>query len=194
MANRQLPSPEALRQLLRYQPETGKLFWKERPVSMFTDGRYKAAHNAAWWNRNFSGKEAFTALSNHGYRHGLISRRSFKAHRVIWALVHGYWPDGQIDHVNGDRADNRIANLREASGAENMQNRGLQVSNTSGFKGIAWSAKQGRWVVRISKDGRRTYIGSYVTKEDAAKAYDAAAIQMHGGFAKLNFPAAIMEG
>lgn len=96
------------------------------------------------------------------------------------------WP--LVDHINLDGLDNRRANLRQASHAENMWNRRRLSNNTSGFKGVRWHKVHGKWEARIRTDGRRRHLGSWSTAEEAAHAYDAAARELHGEFARLNFP------
>lgn len=193
MADKPLPTPEVLRQLLRCDPETGKLFWRERPASMFTDGRYPAVRNAAAWNSRYAGVEAFTTIDNYGYHQGAIFDRLYRAHRVIWALVYGAWPTMEIDHINADKTDNRLVNLREANKSENGRNRELQANNTSGFKGVVWNRSRNRWHARITHQGRRRDLGYFHTETDAAKAYDAAAREHHGSFARVNFLHSIGE-
>lgn len=188
MASKALPPPEVLRQLLRYEPDTGKLFWKERPVSMFTSRRYSAERNAAIWNTRFAGKEAFTALISGGYPHGSIFGIQYRAHRVIWTMVRGCEPRDHIDHINGDKADNRIENLREADASENNYNTGLRAHNKSGYKGVIWHHARSNWRAEIRANGHRRNLGYFDTPEAAARAYDEAAREMHGAFARLNFP------
>ena len=105
--------PKDLRHRLEYDPETGKMRWKN------------PAHNLrgralSIWKSRYLGKEAFTATMPRGYRQGRIDRVAYLAHRVAWALHYGSWPDGVIDHINGCTADNRIENLRDVSQAENV--------------------------------------------------------------------------
>lgn len=190
MATRQLPSPEVLRQLLRYEPDTGKLFWRPRPAVMFKSGkgRYSAERNATIWNTRFAGQEAFTALLSNGYPHGTIFGCQQRAHRVIWAIVHGREPKVHIDHINGDKADNRIVNLREADASENKYNIGIRTDNKSGYKGVHWFRERGRWIAGIRCQGKSQHLGYFDTPEEAARAYDAAARELHGAFAWLNFP------
>lgn len=98
------------------------------------------------------------------------------------------WP--LVDHRNGDGLDNRRANLRPATVGQNNQNRAAQANNTSGFKGVSWQRSRGQWRASIRADGRVFHLGEYTTPEEAARAYDAAALSLHGAFARLNFPAA----
>lgn len=96
------------------------------------------------------------------------------------------WP--LVDHVNGDGLDNRHSNLRPATDAQNRQNRRRQANNSSGYKGVDWFKRQGRWRARIKAAGTWYFLGYHDNAEEAARAYDAAALELHGEFARLNFP------
>ena len=183
MAKKPLPSPEVLRQLLRYEPETGKLFWLQRGPQWFTRDGCAPEAVAAQWNARYAGQEAFTASLSSGYRTGSIFDCMYRAHRVIWAMTSGKWPLHMIDHINGDRSDNRLTNLREATNAENMQNRGPTRKNATGFKGVI---RRGRkFSARIKVDGRTTYLGFHDTAEQAASAYARASADLHSEFGRL---------
>lgn len=94
------------------------------------------------------------------------------------------------DHRNGDGLDNRRANLREATPGENGQNCRKRSHNTSGFKGVTWHKHRRKWLAQIkSGDGKNRFLGYFLTAEGAAHAYDAAARELHGEFAAVNFPA-----
>ena len=179
MAAKPLPSPEVLRQLLRYEPETGKLFWRERGPEIAPDERLRKA-----WNTSWAGKEAFTCIAPVGYRQGNILQRRQYAHRVAWVLHFGEWPHMHIDHVNGDRTDNRIVNLRLASRSNNQHNQGIRKSNTSGFKGVSWNRQCQKWSAWIRCRGMSHYLGLYPTPEEAHAAYCEAAERLHGEFAR----------
>lgn len=172
MANKNLPSPDVLRQLLAYDPDTGKLAWLERPAHFFP-----AARDAIAWNAKFSGKTALISLSPKGYRQGRIFNISFLAHRVIYAIHHGEWPSDQIDHINGDKLDNRIDNLRSVSRKENMRNLPMPRSNTSGVMGVGWSKQYKNWEAQIKVDRRRVYLGRFAKFEDAVAARKAAEVE-----------------
>jgi hypothetical protein len=92
-----------------------------------------------------------------------------------------------VDHVNGDGLDNRRSNLRPASHVENARNRARRSDNRSGFKGVQ-HRDDGRWRARIQAPTRRIHLGIFPTRIEAAHAYDAAAIELFGEFARLNFP------
>lgn len=177
MAERILPSSELLRQLLRYEPETGKLYWKMRPREMFV-------RDMSWrtWNTKNAGKEAFTAISAQGYRAGAVNGRMFAAHRVIFAMHYGFWPTECVDHIDRDKSNNRIANLRAASYSENSRNRGKQANNTSGRKGVFWDKKLRRWLASIKHHQKQRNLGYYDDKESAYLAYKSAAEKLHGEF------------
>lgn len=157
-------SPYRLRQLLSYDAETGVLTWKPR--------------GQKGWDSRYAGTPALHATNSGGYRSGCIFGRSFKAHRVAWAIHHGAWPDSEIDHINGDASDNRITNLREVSKALNARNRRLRSDNPTGFVGVS-SDRNGKWRARIHIDGKERSLGSFKTQEEAAEARRAYAL-MHG--------------
>ncbi|TNE58629.1 MAG: hypothetical protein EP341_03165 [Sphingomonadales bacterium] len=169
MAKKELPDPKLLRKLLRYDPETGKLFWRERPRDIFTSDWYFRS-----WNTRFSGQEAFTAIDRDGYNVGKLLQRQMKAHRIIWCICYGEWPEDQIDHENGNRLDNRIENLREVSCAENLKNRKMPSTNKSGIMGVSWSNTKGKWRAEIGVDGKHVTIGLFDTAKAASKARKAA--------------------
>ena len=174
-----LPSPEFLHKLLRYEPDTGKLFWRERPLDSFIAGKYSQSRKMNTWNKSWAGKEAFTYLS-HGYNQGSILGRLSMAHRVIWALNFGEWPADQIDHINGVRNDNRIENLRSVTNRGNARNQKLKATNTSGFCGVVWAKGSRKWGAQITIDGRNVWLGLFDNKNDAAKARSEA--ETHYGF------------
>ena len=156
-----LPPPELLRKLLRYEPETGKLFWRERPIDMFIDGYRSAKQVMFWWNKRFANSEAFTSVNSWGYRRGLINGKGFVAHRVIWALHYGEWPSGQIDHIDQKKLNNRIANLRVVSQSTNQRNMPMKANNTSGVTGVHRHKKNGRYYAIIRANGKSKHLGIF---------------------------------
>lgn len=151
-----LPSQEYLISRLNYSPESGLLHWKPRSPDTFADGRRSAAWSCNNWNAKFAGREAFTTISNVGYRTGLIDGVAYVAARVIWKLVYGYDPI-EVDHINRIKTDNRLCNLREVDRSANCLNRGLLRNNKSGVSGVYLEVSSGLWVVEVAgvRYGRR---------------------------------------
>lgn len=150
---------EKLRRLLRLDAQTGELFWLEREVE---DAGGSNAKHLAYWNRRYAGRKAFAGTNRGGYLRGVIFDHTYSAHRVVWALAHGAWPIGPLDHINRDRKDNRPANLRVVSHRQNSQNRSVGKRNRSGHIGVAVTAK-GRFQVTISN----RYVGIFSTLDEA---------------------------
>lgn len=125
-----------------------------------------------------------------GYLAGSIFHHPYSAHRVIWAIVHGEWPDNDVDHINRNRMDNRLVNLRLAKRCDNCRNRTSRRGSLSKYLGVSFDKSRNRWLARIGagKDRKVLHIGSFATEEEAARAYDAVAAVRHGDFANLNFP------
>ena len=152
MSKKELPSPELLRQLLRYEPETGRLYWKKK-----TSNRVKI------------GDEVST-VNAYGYVVvGILSCR-VPAHRVAWAIYHGKWPNGEIDHINGNRSDNRISNIRDVQPTQNKQNMQMYKNNKSGCTGIFYNKINKNWRARITVDKKVIEIGSFTNLNDAIAA------------------------
>lgn len=161
----ELPSQEVLRALLDYDPGTGALTWRERGVDGFASARSHAS-----WSAKHVGK-AVIGTNLTGYRRVKIDGRHVLMHRLIWKLVHGIDPDGEIDHINGNRCDNRLENLRVVTKRENMRNSGVKASNTTGVVGVYWYKKYQCWLVKIGRD----HVGYYDCFNEAALARKAAA-------------------
>lgn len=156
------PSPEILRQLLTYEPETGFLFWKHRPAEFF-----KREQDWKSWNVKYANTRGFTALTIPGYHYGAIFGRMYFAHRVGFAIYNGHWPKQTIDHINGIITDNRIVNLRDVSRADNQRNQKLPNTNTSGVIGVSWNKTKNKWQAGIKVGGRNRYLGRFDDKEEA---------------------------
>ena len=157
-------SSARLRELLHYDPETGSISWAQ-PQS----------------NRVQRGAAAGTKTKL-GYLRIGISGRDYLAHRVAWALHHGAWPAGVIDHIDGDTMNNRLSNLRDVSAAVNMQNRRTPTRGTaSGALGATWHQASRSWHARIKTGGKTTSLGYHATPEQAHAAYVEAKRRLHSG-------------
>lgn len=175
-----METAEQIASLIAYEPNTGILTWRYRSLASFSGNERECRR----WNARHAGKNAISCLSSTGHLTGTISKKHYKAHRVAWAIYYGEWPDADIDHQNGDPADNRISNLRLASKAQNAQNKGKKSNALSSFKGV--SKIGGKWKSAINSDKQRTYIGIFDDELTAAVAYDLFTPVMHGDFARPN--------
>lgn len=137
-------------------------------------------------NKSSSGLAGSIAgcVSTNGYVMTGIDGFRHYVHRLIFLWHHG-WTPARVDHIDEDRTNNRIANLRPASNGQNMSNRGAQANNTSGYKGVNWNPKNRKWIAKITVNRRQIYLGSFDTAEDAAIVYAVNAFRYHGEFAKF---------
>ena len=158
-----------LHKLLICDAEVGRLHWLERTPDMFLDGFQTAEHRMSAWNSKYAYKEALCSTSTCGYRVGAIWGRQYKAHRVIWAMARGYWPN-QIDHINHNRSDNRIVNLRSVTQQENGRNQSLASDNTSGRVGVRWFKAAKKWRAQIVVDGEGKWLGDFDDIKEAISA------------------------
>lgn len=159
---------DRLRELLDYEPATG-IF-----TNKFSRGRAR------------SGAEA-GCLNALGYVRICVDGVDYTGHRLAWLFHYGEMPKDQIDHINGNRADNRMANLRLANNAENNMNRPLQSNNTSGYKGVSRHKKSGMWFAYAGVNGKRHSAGYHKNPEDAFIAASTLRDRLHGAFAKHDY-------
>jgi hypothetical protein len=171
---------EQVRSLLDYDPETGAFTWLRRDSDDIGDKIF---------NGRFAGKRADT-MREDGYTRirptvdGVT--RSYQAHRLAWLYIHGTFPENEIDHINRNRSDNRIVNLRPATSAENKRNAPARKTNKSGYKGVVDASAVNPskpWCAYIQIDKKNRNLGYFSTKQEASAAYKAAALSLHGEFA-----------
>jgi hypothetical protein len=163
-------SPKELKLLLSYDPLTGVLTWRERTPDMVRNGMRISSIGCSIFNAKYSGKSALINLSINGYFKGRVLGNYLLAHRVSWAIHYGIWPSNTIDHISGERTDNRIANLRDVTQSKNLRNASLRGDNTSGVCGISWHKGSLRWRAKITANGRQLDIGYYRDFNDAVRA------------------------
>jgi hypothetical protein len=135
---------------------------------------------ALYWRKN--GKKAGTRHHT-GYTQISFQRSSYNAHRLIFLMQHGWLPE-VIDHIDGDRANDKIENLRPASWSQNLQNMQIRPTNKSGHKNVSWCNARRKWVVQLSIDGHQTNLGRFEDLELADLVATEARAKYHGAFAR----------
>lgn len=121
----------------------------------------------------------------HGYLQISIWNFPYKAHRLAWLWAHGEWPKGHIDHINGDKADNRLANLRDVTASQNLMNSARSKANKSGHKGVWFDQGRGKWQAYITVNQKRINLGRFTDPERAALAYRQASAIYHGEYGRV---------
>jgi hypothetical protein len=145
----------------------GNLFWK-------VDRR----------GNKLQGKQANRLKKSNGYQELTLNKKKLYSHRVIFMMIHGWWPE-QIDHIDGNKSNNLIENLREANNAQNNRNTRLRSTNTSGFKGVVYNKLNKNYNASITVNYKSIHIGCFDTPEQASEAYKKAALQLHNEFARF---------
>lgn len=153
---------EELKELLNYNPDTG-IFTYNKPRNKCTKGKIAGTRHV------------------NGYTHIQLNGKIYKAHRLAWLYVYGYFPEC-IDHINCDKDDNRIENLREATITQNNHNVKLSKNNTSGIKGVCWHKKAKKWCATIGVYGKTIYLGLFDDLELAELVINEARLKYHGEF------------
>lgn len=163
------PTQEFLNEALNYNPETGIMTWKHRPLHHFLDKAYQTR-----WNSRLAGKVAGCEekpnawdVSYWGLR---IDGKRHRVHRLAWCMTHGVWPD-KVDHQDGNGLNNRLSNLRATTNSGNMRNASLRHNNKSGYHGVIWNKARGKWVARIRQGGKydTVYYGDDLESAIAAR-------------------------
>jgi hypothetical protein len=158
-----LPSIDYLHKLFEYRD--GELYWKVTKAGGRRPGMIAGS------------------INGNGYRIVGIDYRKYQVHRIVWALC-GQPEAEYLDHINGDKTDNRIENLRAASIFENNRNIGLKRNNTSGFKGVSWNKQAKKWVGQVLWNHKNHLAGFFEDKEQCAKAVRELREKLHGEFAR----------
>lgn len=156
--------PEEIREYLRY--EDGKLYWTKKPCKNVRVGD-EAGHHC----------------KSKGYIRILFRGSHYRTHRVAWFLVKGEQPPDILDHINNNKTDNRIENLREATQSQNSFNAKTRKDNTSGIKGVHWHKLNKRWVARVKINNKYIHIGNFTDLDEAEQAVKEARQQIHGEYA-----------
>lgn len=157
-------TPKIVAELLRYNPQTGELFWRERDRKWFVSDK---GHKT--WNGKWANKQAFTTTDRLGYRQGALFSIGFLAHRVVLAIANSEWPD-VVDHIDGNPGNNTLLNLRATTQAENKRNIRMYDRNKSGTHGVRWDEQRSLWVARIGINGKSVHIGRFASKAGAIEA------------------------
>lgn len=161
-----LPPVEKLREAFSIDPDNGRLLHR-------ADVKHRRAGEEAGYPNNI------------GYRQVMIGRKIYSVHRIAWALYYGEHPEDEVDHINGNRSDNRLCNLRLATSSQNNQNRRLSSRNKSGVKGVflvKWN-KSVRWRVSVGHSQRKYYITHFQCFGKAVKHAHEMRAKLHGEFA-----------
>jgi hypothetical protein len=156
-----------LKELLDYDPETGTFIWKVNRGG-----------------RPLMGTQAGT-INGRGYRVIRICRRRYQASHIAWLAMNGYLPKEEMDHINGDPADNRISNLRPVTRFQNQWNTGIHKNHSGTLKGAYFHKLSGKWRAQIMKHRKLHYLGLFDTPEEAHAAYDRKARELFGEFARV---------
>jgi HNH endonuclease len=158
---------DEVREWLDYDPDTGEFRWK----------KVRCGRGA---NQMRVGDLAGTYQQ--GYLRICVNGRIYRAHRLAWLLHCGEFPNGFLDYIDGNKRNNRIANLRVATNSENQANRGPPIRKTSGAKGVTW--KQGKWHAQIAIEGRQKFLGAFHDKEVVIAARNVGEAKYQGEYAR----------
>ena len=170
---------ELLDELLHYDMNTGYFTWKVRARCYF-----KSESSWKSWNTRYSNTRV-GSIDGKGYLHVSIFKKLYRLHRLVFLHLYGEIPK-YVDHINRDKTDNRIENLRPCDCKGNAGNSGVHSHNTSGYRGVSLNSKTGKYHAQIKIHGKQTYIGRFDTKIEAAVAYNKKAQEHFGEFATIN--------
>lgn len=138
-----------LKKIIYYDPETGWMSWNG--------------------SKNWTKRGSIGYINQYGYKVVMIDGKNYSAHRLAWLYIHGEFPPSQLDHINHDRADNRMINLRAVTNQENQMNRKF-TGNSSGFRGVYWDKARKKWAPKIKYNQVIINLGRFDTLEEAISA------------------------
>lgn len=175
---------DVVREFLDYDPAAGTFIWRARlPRHFLGEGRFSALAECNLWNGRQAGKSAGSVTSS-GYLQIKTNRHGHHlAHRLAWLYMTGRWPIMQIDHIDGNRLNNKWSNLREASQSQNSANATARPSS-SGYRGVSWYKTKNCWRAHIKAQGKGIHLGYFSDPKKAAEAYREAAKKYHGDFTR----------
>ena len=155
-----------LQELLDYNPHTG-IFTRLKGVKGYSVG------------------SKVGSVNSDGYLRIMIDGRKYQSHRLAFLWMTGDWPKDEVDHIDGERMNNRWDNLREATQSQNQANSKIKSTNTSGLKGASFHKQRQKWLAQIQINSRQRFLGYFDTKEEAHESYCSAAIKLQGEFARF---------
>lgn len=162
---------EYAKQHLTYELDNGKLLWLRIP-KMCNGKRYAIGSEVG-------------SIHNSGYRVLTLMGKKLQAHRVIWAIHYNSWPNGEIDHIDGDRLNNKLSNLRVVTRSQNMFNAKTKQNSSSGIKNVQWDNSSQSWRVRVRVNGKRYHVGRFTEIEKAAEAAKEFMLKSHKQYARV---------
>ena len=161
-----------IKKMVTYDPETGSFYYGVLGKS----SKYG-------WQKQYAGRKMATSSKNGDYCRTNFCGYSVKSHRLAWLLMTGKWPKGMVDHINGDRSDNRWENLRDANYSQNAINRRkLNSNNTSGARQVSWNKEAKKWRAYVRANGRITHVGYFDLFSDAVEAQARKEVEIWGEY------------
>jgi hypothetical protein len=162
---------DAIKKSVSYDPDTGKFTW------LYREGC------TARWNNRFAGKDAGQSAKGK-YLAMKFNYRIYYLHRVAWMLMTGEWPENEVDHINGDKSDNRFCNLRSATRAQNARNKAVTSASKTGVTGVCFRPLKGKWDANITVMNKQVHLGRFATMEAAIEARKDAELHYYGCFSR----------